>query len=106
MARPSWRVDVGREARIDISNVLRWTAANFGPAQARAYADTINAALLALRDGPTIAGSLDRSAVRPGLRALHVARHSRRGRHFILYWAPAHGTINVLRVLHDAMDVE
>jgi toxin ParE1/3/4 len=40
---------------------------------------------------------------------LHVARKRRRGRHFILFRAdtnPNRGLIDVLRILHDAMDLE
>jgi len=42
----------------------------------------------------------------PGVRILHVARLGRRARHMLLYRAGAGAAIDVLRVLHDAMDIE
>ncbi len=43
--------------------------------------------------------------LRDGLRSLHVARRGRRGRHFIMYRASADDTIEVVRILHDGMDL-
>lgn len=37
--------------------------------------------------------------------SLHVARRNRRGRHFILFRATEAGQIQVVRILHDAMDL-
>jgi plasmid stabilization system protein ParE len=50
-------------------------------------------------------GSVARGEILPNLRTLHIARRGRRGRHFILY-RPAQGqVIEVLRILHDAMEM-
>jgi len=40
---------------------------------------------------------------------LHVARHGRRGRHFVVFRVGResdHGVIEVLRLLHDSMDLQ
>jgi len=45
----------------------------------------------------------------PACCTLHVARNSRKGRHFIMFrigQAPGGDVIEVLRLLHDAMDLE
>jgi toxin ParE1/3/4 len=42
----------------------------------------------------------------PGLRTLHVARHGRRGRHFLMYRVAAERTIEVARSLDDRMDLQ
>ena len=42
----------------------------------------------------------------PGLRTLHVARHGRRRRHFLLYRIVKGRTIEIGRILHDQMDLQ
>ena len=62
-------------------------------------------AMQALADGPDIAGSNLREDIAPGIRILHVARMGRKGRHFIVFRAGPARTIDVLRLLHDSMDL-
>jgi len=96
-------------AQADIVEVLRWTTAQFGKAQAHRYADTISAALTDLCAGPTLAGAVNRDDILEGIFTLHVARKSRKGRHLILFrvrHTPDGNVVEVLRLLHDAMDLE
>lgn len=44
--------------------------------------------------------------IMPGLRTLHVARHGRRRRHFLLYRIVKGRTIEIGRILHDQMDLQ
>ena len=60
---------------------------------------------MALSEGPNVPGSLERDEIADGLRSLHVARQGRRGRHFVIYRAAGDDTIEVVRILHDAMDI-
>jgi len=39
------------------------------------------------------------------MRPLHVARRGRRGRHFIVYRCIDGETIDVIRILHDSMEL-
>jgi toxin ParE1/3/4 len=67
----------------------------------------IRLALEELVGGPEIVGARTRDDIAKGLRDLHIARGGRRGRHLILYRIgprEAGKVIEVLRVLHDAMD--
>jgi toxin ParE1/3/4 len=105
----TWRVRLTAAAQTDFQSILRWTTARFGPVKARAYADTLSAALGALTAGPTIAGSRKRDDIANGLFTLHVARNGRKGRHFILFRIGGDDGkqwIEVLRLLHDAMDLQ
>jgi toxin ParE1/3/4 len=52
-----------------------------------------------------VPGSLARDEVAPGLRSLHAARRGRRGRHVVLDRVAGGNTIEVVRILHDAMDL-
>ena len=105
MSGQRWRVRLGAAAELDFANILKWTAENFGSSQARTYRDTLLQAIGELADGPNPAGSKARDDILSGLRTLHVARHGRRGRHFLLYRVTEHRDIQIGRILHDQMDL-
>lgn len=103
-----WPVLLSEAAQADLRNILRWSADRFGEAQARRYANIISEALEALTEGPRTPGSRTRDEIGKGLMTLHIARGGRRGRNFILYRTGSISgtpTIQVLRLLHDAMDL-
>ena len=105
MAERRWRVRLGAAAELDFANIVRWTAENFGARQSRIYRDTLVEAIRELAEGPDVAGSKGRDEISPGLRTLHVARRGRRGSHFLMYRAAPNRTIEIVRILHDRMDV-
>jgi toxin ParE1/3/4 len=106
MALPQWRVRLGAAAELDFANILKWTTEKFGSRQARIYRDTLMLAIGELSNGPDVPGSRARDEIMPGLRALHVARRGRRGRHFLLYRAVEGRIIEIGRILHDQMDLQ
>ena len=106
MAEQKWRVRLGAAAELDFANILKWTAENFGARQSRIYQATLVRAIGELANGPDVAGSKARDEIMPGLRTLHVARRGRRGRHFLMYRVAAERTIEIVRILHDTMDLE
>lgn len=105
MAETRWEVILGGQAGRDFAAILDWTAKTFGARQARTYRDTLKAAIRALETGPDIPGSKRRDEIVPGLRTLHVARAGRHGRHFLMYRVVGETRIEILRILHDGMDV-
>jgi len=103
-----WTIRLTAAAEADLEEILCWTVDQFGEAQARIYADTISAALSDLAAGPTVSGAKRRDDILKGTFTLHVARKGRKGRHFVMFRvgrAPDRAAIEVLRVLHDAMDL-
>jgi toxin ParE1/3/4 len=100
-----WRVRLGAAAELDFANILRWTTENFGVEQGRVYRDTLIEAIAEVANGPDIAGSRTRNDIMAGLRMVHVARHGRRGRHFLLFRVAKASIIEVGRILHDQMDL-
>jgi toxin ParE1/3/4 len=107
-----WAIRLAASAEDDLRSILRWTKGRFGEAQAQACAQTLKAALAALaQNGVNTAGAKARDDIGKGLDTLHVARHGRKGRHFLLFRAGRHArdkrasTLDVLRILHDAMDL-
>ena len=105
MAERGCRVRLGAAAELDFAAILRWTTEEFGASQSRRYRDTLIAAIGELADGPEVAGSRARDEIKRGLRTLHVARHGRRGSHILLYRAAPGTTIEIVRILHDRMDL-
>jgi toxin ParE1/3/4 len=106
-ARP-WPVRLTAAAEVDFQGILRWTVEQFGEAQAHVYAETLSTALESLAAGPKIIGARARNDIAKGLFTLHVARHGRKGRHFILFRTGRdkdREVIEVLRLLHDGMDL-
>ena len=104
----AWTVRLAGAAEADFEAILLWTLEHFGDAQARAHSDILSAAVQALTGGPEQPGIKARPEIGRGLFTLHVARSGRRGRHFVLFRADAGSAtrqIDVLRILHDAMDL-
>ena len=106
MGKQRWRIRLGAAAELDFANILKWTTENFGARQSRVYRDTLVQAIGELADGPDVAGSKARDEIMPGLRTLHIARQGRRGSHFLMYRAAAKSTIEILRIVHDRMDLQ
>lgn len=109
MAEHCWTVRLAAAAEADYLQILRWTAEHFGSAQARVYGETLASALKTLAAGPDILGVKERPEIGGNVRTLHVARNGRKGRHFIMFRVESvdgKGKIDVLRLLHDSMDLE
>ncbi|HYU13266.1 MAG TPA: type II toxin-antitoxin system RelE/ParE family toxin [Stellaceae bacterium] len=107
MTSADWEVELSSAAEADLRQIVRWTARQFGSAQAAAYGQLLRDALKALEAGPNIIGARRREEIGAGYRTLHIARNRRRARHFILFRVvdPAEErVIRVVRILHDAMD--
>ncbi len=100
-----WRVRLTASAEADLLDIAAWTAEHFGPRQAAFYMETLTQAVEALHEGPDILGARARDEIAPGIRTLHVARQGRRGRHFVLFRVAPGRVIEVLRLLHDSMDL-
>jgi toxin ParE1/3/4 len=104
VTRRNWTVRLSDTAEADFDDVLRWTARRFGVTQAASYGDLLATTLARLERGPSIAGARQRDENGPSLRTLHVGS---RGRHIILFriGSEPDRIIDVLRILHDAMDL-
>lgn len=103
-----WTIRLAEAAGQDYQAILRWTVENFGRAQARTYAKTLNSALQDLAQGPDVIGARLREDIGPDIHTLHVARNGRKGRHFVVFRispSPDASIIEVLRLLHDSMDL-
>jgi toxin ParE1/3/4 len=105
MRPKAWRVRLGATAEDDFIRILDYTRKPFGSKQAASYRTTLLDALATLEAGPEVRGSLARPELFRDVRSLHVARKGRRGRHFIIFRPVGEDVVEVLRILHDAMDL-
>ena len=80
-----WHVHLAAAAEDDFREILRWTAEQFSDQQARVYAGVLSAAIEELSYGPDLIGVRARGDIAKGLFTLHVARHGRKGRHFVIF---------------------
>jgi len=104
----SWTIRLSTAAAADFRSILHWTTRQFGAQQARVYEQTLISALQTLRTGPSACGARARPDIETGLYTLHVARGGRKGRHIILFRMGRMAdtdVIDVIRLLHDAMDI-
>jgi toxin ParE1/3/4 len=100
----------------DIIDILAWSAEQFGPSVQERYARLIDAAIRDVADDPERPGSRARPELAQGMRTYHLSfsRQRARGqgsiirkpRHFLVYRLRGDTHIEIVRVLHDAMDLE
>jgi toxin ParE1/3/4 len=105
MTERPWGVRLGAVAEVDFANIIRWTTQRFGSRQARIYREMLLQTIAELKQGLGVAGSKARDEITPGARTLHMARHGRRGRHFLLYRVADPHVIEIGRISHDQMDL-
>ncbi len=104
----TWPVVIAASAEADFVQIIEWTAERFGARQANVYADILMAVLEALAEGPTIVGAKPRDDLAKGVWALQAARQRQKARHLILFRVKSgegRRAIEVLRILHDSMDL-
>ena len=100
-----WRVRLSQAAEEDFLAILAWTATHFGDMQAQKYAEVLTLSITALHKGPDVIGAKTLEVISHGLKNLHVARMGSKGSHFVVFRAASENTIDVLRVLHESMDL-
>jgi toxin ParE1/3/4 len=91
-------------AKRDILEILAYSKELWGSEQVRAYGELIKEALATIAEDPQRGRS--REDVRPGILAYHIGQRGRPARHIVFYRIAARGAVQIVRVLHDAMDFE
>jgi toxin ParE1/3/4 len=100
-----WKVRLSAAARRDFAEIIRWTTKAFGEAQARRYGDAISLVLGQLVAGPELPASRARPDLGPQVRVVAIARQGRRSSHLLVYRNTAASELEVVRILHHAMDL-
>jgi toxin ParE1/3/4 len=99
-----YRLIRSRQAKRDIVEVLRFTRRRWGDGQAREYAALIGEALVAIATNPEVGKA--RQDIRPGVFAYRLRQLGRPARHIVFYRLGDSGVVEVVRVLHEAMNFE
>lgn len=110
------RVVVAPLARSDIREALIWSQERFGESAAARYRALLKQALRDIAADPERPGSKERPDLARGIRTYHLffsrdrARSDlgivKKPRHFLVYRRRGEDVIDVVRVLHDARDLE
>lgn len=102
----TWTVRLVALSERDFHEVIKRSAQDFGPRQAEVYAETLALAINALRDaGPQAIGVKERKEIGTGIFTLHATNHKRKASHFLVFRVLEIRTIEILRILHDRMDL-
>jgi len=102
----AWNVRLVAVSEQDYLEVIKRSAQDFGPRQAEVYAETLAMAIDALREeGPETIGVKEREEIGSGIFTLHAARQKRKASHFLVFRVPEIRTVEILRILHDRMDL-
>ena len=88
---------LSKRAKQDLSGIVRYTAKTWGKAQAKTYSEAIVVTCERLAEG--------KGHSRPVEEIRQVLRKAKSGSHFI-YFEQTDDGIYVIRILHQAMDVE
>jgi len=102
------------DAEADLIDILRFTQVRFGEGARRRYQGLLRAAFVSVAVEPERIGSLDREQLAAGLRSLHLlycrseSQSGRvdRPRHVVFYRLGNDQVVEIVRILHDAMEVE
>jgi toxin ParE1/3/4 len=100
----AWQIRLSDQAEQDLISISRWTAQNFGSQQAERYVESVLLAIDELKNDPWPFEAKPRNDMGQGIHLLHMARHGRKGRHFVVYRVTDSQILEVLRFLHDGMD--
>jgi len=103
-SRP-WPVRLSAATDADFQSILLWTENRFGEEQAHIYAEALRATFACLSEGPSAPGARSRPEIAEGIHSLHVARMRRRARHLVLFRVTGNEQIEIIRILHDGMDL-
>ena len=107
---------ISNATRADIVDILRLSQTQFGDQARQRYQVLILAALKAIASRPYRVGSNERNELAPGLRSYHLiysrqqTKHAhgtvKNPRHIVFYRVASDDVIEVVRLLHDAMDAQ
>ena len=110
------RIVLTPSARHDIREALKWTLATFGERAALRYRELLKQALQDISVDPERPGSKERPDLAQSVRTYHLFYSRDRARsdlgvvktprHFLIYRRRGETAIEVVRVLHDARDLE
>lgn len=106
-------VRISPQACVDIADTLRFTEVRLGESVRNRYQDLLQTTFHSIAEQPTLPASMMRDELSPGLRSLHLSFNVMkvadgrllRPRHIVFYRTGTDQAVEILRILHDAMEV-
>ena len=98
-----------RLAEADYPDILRYTLRRWGKEQFAAYRRLLNDGISAVASDPDRPSSRARDELQAGVRSFNIGSLATRvgdGRHVLYYRVGADGIVEILRILHDRMEIE
>lgn len=99
MRRREMKYKISKLAERDLAEIWQYTLTEWSLEQANHYLSGLLSAFRLIADDPLRAGQ-SYEHVRPGYRKYHYVRH------MIFYRKIPDGTVLIVRVLHDKMDID
>lgn len=90
------------QAKDDIKRILQYTIENWGEVQGWEYSALIEEALEIVGLDPKCGRPVNSG--RQGILRYHLKQAGRNARHIVFYRMGVDGTVEIIRLLHDAMD--
>lgn len=110
-----FRVDLSPLAVQDVEKILDWASEYFGADAVQRYKVLLIQAIDDVAVNPHLNGSVERTDVAKGMLTYHLANSRSRvprsagrvkqPRHFLLYRIASSDLVQIIRVLHDSMDL-
>lgn len=105
-------VRISPQAYTDVADTLRFTEVRLGEALRSQYQDLLQVTFSSLAEEPIHINSRERDEISPGLRSLHLSFNmleTTEGRtisprHVVFYRIGTDQVIEIIRILHDAME--
>ena len=101
----SYHLRFSKRAVRDIDQVLIYTLEHFGRRKQEEYRALIRTALADIAANPFAARAKSLPGLHPHVRVLSIARARKPARHFFIYRVVADQSVDIGRLLHDAMDL-
>jgi toxin ParE1/3/4 len=110
--QPNYQLHIAKAAQDDVAQVLEWTVHAFGTIGLKRYETLIQTALSNLASNPSRVGVQTRDDIGPAICTYHLASSRKRSstgsqvakpRHLMVFRVVGN-TVQVARLLHDAMD--
>ena len=101
----SRQIHISDKAMHDIEAALAWTLEQFGERKYAEYREIIRLALIDIATNPNQAPAKHRPEIHPDARTFHLSRRGQRSRHFLLFRIVDDQTIEIGRLLYDAMEL-
>jgi toxin ParE1/3/4 len=106
LRKPAQRLT--ERAASDYADILRYTRRRWGNGRFTAYRSLLNDGIAKIAREPDCLNSHTRDELQAGIRSLHIGLLAERtgyGRHILYYRVAADGVVEILRILHDRMEV-